>query len=70
MLKNEEALQMSFSSLKLRKKFKLMIIFSFIFVIAIGYLCEYISNFFMIALFIYFIVVSTYFVANNSIRSR
>lgn len=52
---------MNFLSWKLRKQFKLMIIFSFVFVIAVGYLCEFVSNLFMIALFIYFIVVSTYF---------
>lgn len=54
---------MSFSSSKLKKQFKLMIIFTILLVIGIGFLTEYVSDLFVFILIPYVIIVGNYFVS-------
>ncbi len=56
---------MNLSSLKLKTQFKFMIIFSMLLVIFVGFLIEYVSNYFVLLLFIYAIIVGQYFASKK-----
>ena len=56
---------MSFFSLKLKTQFKYMLIFSILLVIAVGFLIEYVGNYFVLVLFIYAIVAGQYFASKK-----